>query len=352
MRARVVSADDHVVEPREFWDGWLLDALPARERSRAPRRVGPGLTLDGEGGTSLRTFLLFPELVERSDAADGASDPRRRLAVMDAEGIDVSVVYPQRAMAMWAIDDRALLRRCFDAYNTWLAEWCAAGKGRFCGVPILATVHDPDATAAEIERLRDLGFRTFMLPNSPRGVRYADPALAPMWHAIEDSGMPLSFHISEAPDDNGPGGLGTYLAVSFQPFRKLWAYLVFSGILAAHPRLRLVFAEGGISWVPSALDHADRIHERFADHLVPQLPEPPSHYWFRQCHATFMEDPRGLEQLAHIGADRVLWGADYPHPEGTRGVTADAHRAVVERAGARAAQAILGGNAASVYGFA
>jgi predicted TIM-barrel fold metal-dependent hydrolase len=211
-------------------------------------------------------------------------------------------------------------------------------------VPVLPTVYRPAATGDYLEELKGLGFRTVMLPNFPRDVHYASPEMARMWSAIEASGLPVNFHISEAPDDNGPGGLGTYLAVSFQPFRKLWSFVVFSGILERHPDLRVVFAEGGISWIPSALDHADRIHDRFADH------HPPSHYWFSQCYATFMDDPRGIEQLDHIGADRVLWSTDYPHPEGTFGMTRDVIVDLRRRLGDRAA-AVTGTTAAGLYGL-
>ncbi len=347
----VVSADEHLVEPRSFWEDWLPESLPPADRARAPRMEGVALSLGGPAGHHvIKTFLLFPDLVERSDTAPGASDPGQRLAVLDAEGVHASVLFPQRAMAMWGIEDRDLLFRCFDAYNHWLAHWCAGGAGRLHGVPVLPTVYRPDATRDYLDHLKALGFRTVMLPNAPRDAHYAAPEMAPMWSAIEDSGLPVNFHISEAPDDNGAGGLGTYLAVSFQPFRKLWSFLVFSGILERHPGLRLVFTEGGISWVPSALDHADRIHERFDGYLEPRLPHPPSHYWFRQCYATFMEDPRGIEQLNHIGADRVLWSTDYPHPEGTFGRTAEVLHRLREDMGGRSEEAI-GMTAARLYGL-
>jgi hypothetical protein len=85
----VVSADEHLVEPRSFWDEWLPETLPPGDRARAPRLDGVALSLGGASGHHVvRTFLLFPDLVERSDAARGAGDPLERLAVLDEEGID------------------------------------------------------------------------------------------------------------------------------------------------------------------------------------------------------------------------------------------------------------------------
>ncbi|HEV8298552.1 MAG TPA: amidohydrolase family protein [Acidimicrobiales bacterium] len=347
-RPLMVSADEHLVEPPEFWHEWLPAHLPFDDRARAPRLDGVALVVDGRTAAA---FELFPHLSARSDVQPGASDIEGRLASMDAEGIDIAVLFPQRAMGMFAMADRALMVACFDAYNEWLADLCARSHGRLYGVAVLPTVYEPHTTAAYIDRLKGLGFHTFMLPGAARGVTYAAPEMEPLWSAIEASGLPLCFHISESPDDNGPGGLGTYLTVSFQPFRKLWSYLVFSGLLERHPGLRIVFTEGGISWIPSALDHADRIHQQFADELDPRLPHPPSWYWYRQCYATFMDDPRGIEQLDHIGRDRVLWSRDYPHPEGTFGHSCQLVDSLVAELGAPAAHAIVGATAAAVFDF-
>jgi predicted TIM-barrel fold metal-dependent hydrolase len=347
---QVISADEHVVESREFWDDWLPRSLPAKDRDRAPRLVGVGIALDSSAHV-LRTFTLFPKLMQRSDDAPGSMDARERVAVLDSERIDVAFQFPQRAMSMAGIADRDLMFACLNSFNEWLADWCKASNGRLQGVPILPTFYRPGATREYIEHLRSLGFRTMMLPNYPRDVRYADPELEPMWDAIEASGMPLNFHISEAPDDNGPGGLGTFLTHSMQPFRKLWAYLVFTGILDRHPAMKVVFTEGGISWIPSALDDADRIHKRFAEHLEPKLPHPPSHYWQRQCYATFMDDPCGIEQIDRIGIDHVLWSSDYPHPEGTIGETERVWQSLRDTLGDAATEAVVSTNAARVYGL-
>jgi len=222
-----------------------------------------------------------------SDDALGSMDAHDRLAVLDSEGIDLAIQFPQRAMSMSGIADRDFMFTCLNSYNEWLAHGVPRRMGAH-GVPILPTVYRPQATAEYIAHLKALGFKTMMLPNYPRDVRYADAEMEPMWNAIEESGLPLNFHISEAPDDNGPGGLGTFLTVSMQPFRKLWAYLVFTGLLDRHPGLRVVFTEGGISWVPSVLEHADRVHREFADYLEPRLPTRQP-LLDTQCYATFMD---------------------------------------------------------------
>jgi predicted TIM-barrel fold metal-dependent hydrolase len=64
-----------------------------------------------------------------------------------------------------------------------------------------------------------------------------------------------------------------------------------------------------------------------------------------------MDDPRGLEQIQHIGVDHVLWSSDYPHPEGTYGATAGVWQRMRELLGDDTAAAIMGLNAQRVYGF-
>ena len=345
----VISADEHLVEPPEFWSDWLPSSLPARDRDRAPSLKDGALVVDGQ---SMPVFLLFPELIAYSDAQPGVGDVAGRIAVMDSEGIDASLLFPQRAMGMFAMKDPKLRARCLMAYNAFAADFCARSGGRLAAAAILPCVYQPEETADYLAQIKALGFRLVQLPSALRGMSYSSPELEPMWHAIEESGLVAAIHTSETPESNGPGGLGTFLAQTTQPFRKLWSNLVFSGLLERHPDLRILFAEGGISWVPSALQDADRIHEKFADYLNPRLPRPPSEYWHRQCYATFMEDPRGIEQIEHIGADRVLWSSDYPHPEGTRGRTRELVGQLRDQLGPDRASAVLGGNAASLLGLA
>ncbi len=344
----IVSADEHMIEPAEFWDSWLPEGLPAAERGRAPRLDGGALVVDGYVQP---VFLLFPELTAYSDAQPGVSDVEGRLAVMDREGIHASLLFPQRAMGMFAIKDPALRKRCFTLYNEFMADFCARSNGRLHAVAVLPTVYEPEATAEYLAHVRSLGFRIVQMPGYLRGTAYGKPEMEPVWAAIEKSGLIAAFHTSETADDNGPGGLGTFLAQTQQPFRRLWAHLVFSGVLERHPGLRVLFAEGGISWVPSALDHADRIQRDFAQYLEPKLPRAPSEYWFRQCYATFMDDPRGIEQIDYIGADRIMWSSDYPHPEGTRGRTQALIAGLRDALGPERAEAVLGGNAAAMLGL-
>lgn len=341
---RVISADDHVIEPPHLWE----ERLPAADRDHAPQfwrdEFGYHLQVDGR---SFDTPGLNSLLVE---GREGFAHQALRLRDMDAEGLDVSFVFPQKTMALFSMQDKDLMVRCFDIYNEWLSEWCA-GSDRLYGIGILPTIFAPETTRDYIQKLKHWGFRAMEIPSSPRNVYYNSSSMAPLWDAIEESGIPLSFHIGEFPDYKGAGALGTYLTTTFQPFRKLWALLTFSGVLERHPELRVIFTEGGISWVPSAIYDADKTYRQFETEMRPKLAQLPSFYWHRQCYAAFIDDPSGIKLIDDIGADKVLWSADYPHPESSLGESRLLVQSFYDQLGEEKASAIVGGNAARLYGI-
>ena len=144
-----------------------------------------------------------------------------------------------------------------------------------------------------------------MLPTLPSGVFYNSRKMEGLWDGIEAGGLPLSFHVGETFDARGLGGLATTIVVALQPYRRLFALLTYSGILERHPELRVVFTEGGISWVAASLYDFDRIYTSFESEMNPKLARKPSHYWFQNCFATFMG---GSTWTATAGSDRLGQG--------------------------------------------
>jgi predicted TIM-barrel fold metal-dependent hydrolase len=138
--------------------------------------------------------------------------------------------------------------------------------------------------------------------------------------------------------------------------------LIFSGALDRHPDLTVVFTEQGAGWIPATLDSLDvaaarygrenSAIARFAGPTAGSLSLKPSQFWARQCYvgASFMR-PVECAERHRIGVDRIMWGSDYPHYEGTAPYTREALRHTFSRVPAEEVAAILGGNAAAVYGF-
>ena len=341
----VVSADSHVMETADLWK----DRLPARFKDVAPK-----LYWDDDGFSHLEAegrLLDLPGLnTMLVEGRPGMADVEERIKDLDAEGVDKDIIFPQRTLSLVGLHDLELRAACMSAYNEWLAEYCRPYPDRLYGVGIL-NWWEPDAARDNLQALRALGYHAMEIPSSPPGVHYNSRSMEPLWDAIEESGYPVSFHIGENIVTKGLGALGTFQMQSFSPFRRLFGLMTFSGILERHPALKVIFTEGGIHWVPAALFDADRIYRDFETEVNPKLANPPSYYWWQNCYATFQEDPIGLELLEHTGAHKVLWASDYPHPESTLGYSGQTVRDIFAATSTEKAQAIVGGNAAALWGL-
>jgi predicted TIM-barrel fold metal-dependent hydrolase len=120
-------------------------------------------------------------------------------------------------------------------------------------------------------------------------------------------------------------------------------------VLERHPRIRLVLGESGIGWIAYVLWRMDAEWEDQFKDL--SLTMPPSEYWKRQCWATYQTDPVGIKLLDELGADKIMWGSDFPHPDG---VWPDSQEYIARELGhlpAATRSMIVCENAARLYGF-
>ncbi|HJN91980.1 MAG TPA: amidohydrolase family protein [Dehalococcoidia bacterium] len=342
----VISADDHVIEPPHLWQ----DRMPEKYRDSAPKMwyddTGYHLEIDGR---SFDTPGLNSHLVE---GRAGMSDQAERMKDMDMEGVDIGFVFPQKALGIFAMEDKTKMVAAYDVYNEWLADWCTYDSDRLFGIGVLPTIFEPEATADYIQKLKDWGFKAMEIPSYPREVRYNSSKMEPMWQAIEESGIALSFHIGENLITGGAGALGTFLLSQFQSFRKLYGLLTFSGLFDRHPELKVIFTEGGIGWASTATFDADRLYREFESEMRPQLAHLPSYYWWQNCYSTFMDGPTGIREIDYIGADHVMWTFDYPHPESTLGESRRILKGIYDALPEDQANMIAGGTAAKVWKIA
>ena len=98
---------------------------------------------------------------------------------------------------------------------------------------------------------------------------------------------------------------------------RAMADLIWSAVPQRYPGLRFVLAEGGIGWIASVLTYMDHWWQDHRRWMEPRLDEAPSFYFRRQFWATFEDDRAGILTRELLGVDRLMWGADYPHTEGT-----------------------------------
>ncbi len=348
----IVSADSHWTLTQDIF----YERFPAHLRDRAPR-LWKGE--DGAFNWSVNEKLMIPPMVQKVfsnyEPVPGATSIKERLHDLDIEGVAKEINFGNAIAMFYTYPDLEVREWVFRIYNEHMAEMQAAAPGRFYGVGLI-NYWDMARASASLSELKALGLRTFLLPNLPKGangavLNYCLPEMEPLWQAAEESGLPICFHVGEFYTD-GPGGLGTTMMETFGPFRRNLAQLIFGGIFDRHPKLKAVFVEADINWIPGALQSASMIYECFRDLIEPKIAHHPRHYWHNNCYATFMHDPAGLRMLDIVGADRVMWSSDYPHLESTFGYGWSAIQAVLDAVSADAARDILGGTALKVFNLA
>ena len=99
------------------------------------------------------------------------------------------------------------------------------------------------------------------------------------------------------------------------------AQLIWAGVLDRFPRLRFYFAETQVGWLPYALEQFDNTYDRSmhwaqSDYGLAPLERHPSEYVQEHFYWGFIFDPFGAREAHAAGADRALWGSDFPHLSG------------------------------------
>ncbi|HVC55414.1 MAG TPA: amidohydrolase family protein [Stellaceae bacterium] len=343
MKYDVISADCHVdliwLPPDLFTQNaaaavrdrmpYVIDGPRGREWVT---KSGASFGLDAGMGSAGRQYV--PGVIHRSDRmastglyADGQrgvrrlTDPDLRLKDQDRDGVQAEVLYGILGATNRLNDDEAageMLR----IYNDWLAGFCSAHPERFAGLACIPN-HDIGAAVAEIERVARRGaVRGLEIARKHDMTPLWDPWWAPMWDAAAASGLPVHFHTIGGPRRDFSQLSGKVLlaarAASITSFQMHMAdvlmSIIFAGVLEHRPDLKIVIGEAGTGWIPYILDRMDAEWEDQFKEL--DLKMRPSEYWHRQCYATYQSDPVGVKLLEELGEDNIMWGSDFPHPDG------------------------------------
>jgi predicted TIM-barrel fold metal-dependent hydrolase len=367
---QTIDADGHVIEPADLWERELPASLRTRGfRIRWNAELGQEqvhcedriLLPAGIVGVGLagRPFEDIGSGVRYDELCPGGFDPRVRLQDLDAEGIDVAVLYPSVGLFLEAVEDERLAAACCRVYNDWLADYCRADPARLIGVAGLP-MQDVEAAIAEARRaVGDLGMRgVFVRPNPCNGRALHDPYFDPLWATIAELGVPVGLHPSGAGDLPGAmQGLRLDAPIMGHPTIFFvdgflgFSHLVCGGVLERHPTLRVAVLECGGGWLAHWFDRFDHFATVYG-WMAPHLRCKPSEYFRRQCWVSFDPDETTLPALAPvIGPDRIVWASDYPHLDATfPGVVRELDEGLGPLPPADRAR-IRGGNAARLYGL-
>jgi predicted TIM-barrel fold metal-dependent hydrolase len=330
---RLFSADDHIIEPASVW----ADRVPSSLREKAPHVVEEdgvefwvyentkGTTMGLNAVAGKPHNVISPDPVRFSDMIPGCYDPVERARDMLSDGILASVLFPTlprfAGTLFLTFQDMELAHLCVQAYNDYVIdEWCPAGPPGLFVPTIITPLWDPALAAAEIHRCADKGARALSFPENtlPLGLpSYWTDHWNPVWQACQDRDVVLCLHIGTSgevpkPSPEAPDMLSFSLLQVGSIMSSV--NLMMSPVCRRYPGIKFVFSEGGIGWLPNALERADRmwLRHKYYSHLDDVLP---SEVFRRNMYLCMIEEPVCLRYRYDIGVDRILWECDYPHTD-------------------------------------
>ena len=258
-------------------------------------------------------------------------EPGPRLALMDELGVDRSLMFPTLASLLEERmrDDPELTHAAIHALNEWMyEEWTFNYENRIFATPVI-TLPIVDRALEELAWVLERGAKTVLIRPAPvpgyRGSRsFGYPEFDPFWEAVQEADILVSMHSSDSGYtryQNEWTGPSEMLPFRLDPFRMMggkrpmedtMTAFCCHGVFARFPRLRVASIESGGDWVAGFVAHLADVHRKmphaFDGDPVEQFKE---HVYVSPFH----EDNLGV-LIDTIGADHVLFGSDYPHPEG------------------------------------
>ena len=351
VKTKVVDADGHYNEPphalpeyiepkyrdiaprivkdaqgKEFWIGRGWGDAPAQPLVPRPASVTGGHAGVARWRDGDKVENPGNQGLQYSDINQGGIDPNARLKVLDEEGMDIAVMYPTSALA-W-VEDGDYHQALNRALNDWFADFRKADPERLYGAANIVGIHDMDWACDEATRcVNQLGFKSIFLRMGmvDPDTRWWQNKYDRFWAVCQDLDVAVGFHpfpsdsMYGAPrlfDMRGPSPEQVFIRVPFNhpvDAMNVTAGLIVGGILERFPQLRVGILESGGGWMGPFLERLDERFEHFHK-LVPHLKMKPSDYFRRQGWISFDPEEMGLKLNAEwIGADRIIWGSDFPH---------------------------------------
>lgn len=342
VKHRIISSDDHIFEPPDLWTARITDG-ELRDRIPHVKRTEDGSDWWFCDGNKLSSAFSATQAGVRFQDPDsltikgaetnydnvivGSYDPVEHLKDMDIDGVDVGVIYPTIGLFLYGIPDGRLLDTIFSTYNDWLADFCATDPKRLKGIAMI-NVDDVQVGIKELQRCAKMDcFPGAMISVYPQEANSYDNAMyEPLWAAASELEIPLSLHVGT--NRPGPGQEFQDLETvrpAFTANTDHWsrvsvAHMIFSGIFERYPKLQVGVVEVELSWVPHFLDRIDYVYKERPREWAPYRFKGdmmPSDFFHSNIFMSFQEDALGIQLRNIIGVDNLVWGADYPHPEGT-----------------------------------
>jgi predicted TIM-barrel fold metal-dependent hydrolase len=362
----IISADSHITEAPNTY----LDHIDAKWRDKAPviktlDKIGDAFLIDGfdrpvalglvaaagKPPEEIRvTGVRFEELHR------GGWDPDARMAEQRRDGVAAEVIYPTVGMVLCNHPNVDYKKACFDAYNRWIAGYCARHPERLLGCGQTA-MRSPEEGIEDLRTIQALGLRGVMMPGNPAVEDYDSRIYDAFWEAAIELGLPLSFHILT--DRNytfghrvrGPAMNG-FLSI-VRGCQDIMGTLVLGGVFERHPALKIVCVEADAGWVPHYMYRMDHAYKRHRNWLPAgqALSKLPSEYFSENIYTTFQDDWVAFKVADMMNWRRLLWANDFPHSDSTWPWSQEMLAEHTKHLTPEQKRAILCDNVAELYGI-
>jgi predicted TIM-barrel fold metal-dependent hydrolase len=366
----MVSSDTHLAPPAKLF----FERIDAKFRDRLPRvEVRDGakyLVMEGLRPARINEPQMLGEDLLRSQAGGAIHQTKEevtglaRIAHQDLDGVDAEVIFPNgAAILMWGSSDPEFVTAQCRIWNDWAWETCSPYKHRMAPTAALATA-DIEGSIAEIARVAKMGYKVLTLPCKPiwgpedsSHTNYNLPIYDPLWAAICDHDLAVTFHIGTSKDPRTARGNGgaviNFVVHATSPAMEPLTNLCASGVFDRFPRLRVAIIEADAGWIPWLLQKMDEGYLKHHFWVHPRLKCLPSEYFRSNCFASFGEDKSAIIQVEEFGLENnLMWANDYPHHEGSWPHSAEAiERTLGNRVSEQTRAKLLGLNAARCFGF-
>ncbi len=262
-------------------------------------------------------------------------EPAPRLELMDELGVERTLMFPTLASLLEERmrDDPELIHAAIHSLNEWMYEtWSFNDEDRIFAVPVI-TLPIVDKAIEELEWVLERGARTVLIRPAPvpgyRGSRsFGYPEFDPFWKAVTDADILVSMHSSDSgysryqSDWTGPSEMLPFrldafrqVTLGMRPVEDSMAAFACHGTLSRFPDLRVAVIEAGVKWLYPLLDHLADAYLK-----MPQaFDEDPVEVIKRNVYVMPFHEDSVARLIDTVGVDHIIFGSDYPHPEGLAG---------------------------------
>jgi predicted TIM-barrel fold metal-dependent hydrolase len=353
-RHMVFDADNHLYETEEAFTRHLpkqykgaIDYVQVKGRTKIVVRgtiseyiPNPTFEVVARPGAQEEYFRIgnpegksYRELIgEPMKCIPAFREPAPRIELMDEQGVDKSLMFPTLASLLEERlrDDPDLTHAVVHSLNEWLHEtWTFNYEDRIFTTPII-TLAVVEKAVEELAWAVERGAKTVLIRPAPapgyRGSRSIGfEEFDPLWQACVDADVMVSMHASDSgysrytADWTGPQEMLPFKPDAFRmfsmakrPIEDTMAAMVCHGAFTRFPTLRVAAVENGGDWVPPFLHHLEDVYRKMP-HAFDEDPVAAfkRNVWISPFHE---DDLGGL--IETMGADHILFGSDFPHPEG------------------------------------